>query len=95
METAALPRREAGAVGLGEELRLPALAKRRAGSPAGRANFVREAPYSRPWQFVKGFQRVLDFANKELEATFNGDQDIATMLADINRETQDAIERSR
>ena len=64
-------------------------------APAGRANFLREAPYARPWQFVKGFQRVLDFAGKELEATANGDQDVATMLADINRETQDAINKSR
>jgi hypothetical protein len=63
--------------------------------PSGRANFLREAPYSRPWQFVKGFQRVLDFAGKELEATYNGDQTVAQMLADINRETQDAINRSR
>ena len=63
--------------------------------PAGRANFLREAPSARPWQFVKGFQRVLDFAGKELEATYNGDQSVAQMLADINRETQDAINRSR
>jgi multiple sugar transport system substrate-binding protein len=63
--------------------------------PSGRANFLREAPFARPWQFVKGFQRVIDFAGKELEATANGDQDVATMLADINRETQDAINRSR
>lgn len=64
-------------------------------APAGRANFLREAPYARPWQFVKGFQRVLDFAGKELEATANGDQDVATMLRDIDRETQAAINRSR
>ena len=64
-------------------------------APPGRANFLREAPFSQPWQFVKGFQRVLDFAGKELEATFNGDQSVAQMLADINRETQDAIDRSR
>jgi multiple sugar transport system substrate-binding protein len=64
-------------------------------APSGRANFLREAPYARPWQFVKGFQRVLDFAGKELEATYNGDQSVAQMLADINRETQDAINRSR
>ncbi len=63
--------------------------------PTGRANFLREAPSARPWQFVKGFQRVLDFAGKELEATYNGDQSVAQMLADINRETQDAINRSR
>ena len=64
-------------------------------APSGRANFLREAPFSRPWQFVKGFQRVLDFAGKELEATYNGDQTVAQMLADINSETQDAIDRSR
>jgi multiple sugar transport system substrate-binding protein len=64
-------------------------------APPGRANFLREAPVSRPWQFVKGFQRVLDFAGKELEATYNGDQTVAQMLADINRETQDAIDKSR
>ena len=62
---------------------------------AGRANFVREAPYAQPWQFIKGFQRVIDFAAKELEATLNGDQTVAQMLADIDRETQDAIRRSR
>jgi multiple sugar transport system substrate-binding protein len=64
-------------------------------APPGRANFVREAPYARPWQFIKGFQRVLDDASKELEATFNGDQSVAQMLADIDRETQAAIRRSR
>ena len=32
--------------------------------PAGRANFVKEAAYSRPWQFIKGFQRVNDFARR-------------------------------
>ena len=64
-------------------------------APAGRKNFVKEAPYARPWQFIKGFQRVLDFAGKELEATANGDQTVAQMLVDINRETQAAIRRSR
>jgi multiple sugar transport system substrate-binding protein len=64
-------------------------------APSGRANFLREAPHSRPWQFIKGFQRVIDFAGKELEATWNGDQSVAQMLADIDRETQTAIERSR
>ena len=48
---------------LGQELRLPA-ARSDVTPPAGRANFLREAPYARPWQFVKGFQRVLDFAGQ-------------------------------
>ena len=64
-------------------------------APAGRGNFVREAPHARPWQFIKGFQRVIDFAGKELEATANGDQTVAQMLADIDRETEAAIRRSR
>jgi multiple sugar transport system substrate-binding protein len=63
--------------------------------PAGRANFLREAAFTQPWQFIKGFQRVIDFAGKELDATWNGDQTVATMLADIDRETQAAIRRAR
>lgn len=58
---------------------------------AGRANFIRQAPYARPWQFTKGFQRVIDAAAKELDKTFNGDQTVATMLQNIDRETKDAI----
>jgi ABC-type glycerol-3-phosphate transport system substrate-binding protein len=58
---------------------------------AGRANFVRQAPYTSPWQFTKGFQRVIDAAGKELEKTFNGDQTIPQMLANIDQETKDAI----
>lgn len=58
---------------------------------AGRANFIRQAPYARPWQFTKGFQRVIDAAAKELDKTFNGDQTVATMLENIDRETKDAI----
>jgi len=63
--------------------------------PAGRANFVKEAPAARPWQFIKAFQRVVDFAGKELEKTAEGDQSIDVMLRNIDRETQDAIRRSR
>jgi multiple sugar transport system substrate-binding protein len=57
----------------------------------GRANFVRQAPFARPWQFAKGFQRVIDAAGKELEKTFNGDQTVAQMLQNIDRETRDAL----
>jgi multiple sugar transport system substrate-binding protein len=63
--------------------------------PAGRANFIREAPAARPWQFVKGFDRVLDLAGKELEKTFNGDQSVQQMLQNIHVATQEAIDRSR
>jgi multiple sugar transport system substrate-binding protein len=58
---------------------------------AGRANFVRQAPYTRPWQFTKGFQRVIDAAGKELDKTFNGDQTIPQMLQNIDQETKEAI----
>lgn len=64
-------------------------------APAGRANFVREAPYARPWQFVKGFGRVNDLAAKELEKTANGDQSVATMLKNIDNATKAAIRRAR
>jgi multiple sugar transport system substrate-binding protein len=60
-------------------------------APPGRANFVREAPYARPWQFVKGFQRVVDLAGKELEKTAEGDQSVAAMLRTIDAATEDAI----
>lgn len=64
-------------------------------APTGRANFVKEAPYARPWQFVKGFQRVNDLAGKELEKTANGDQTVQQMLRNIHEATQDAIRRAR
>jgi len=64
-------------------------------APAGRANFVREAPFARAWQFTKGFDRVTDLAGKELEKTFNGDQTIDVMLRNIDRATEDAIRRGR
>jgi len=63
--------------------------------PSGRVNFIGEAPAARPWQFVKGFDRVLDLAGKELEKTFAGDQSVQQMLNNIHQATQEAITRSR
>jgi multiple sugar transport system substrate-binding protein len=63
--------------------------------PSGRANFIREAPAARPWQFVKGFDRVLDLAGKELEKTYNGDQTVQQMLRNIDVATEAAIRASR
>ena len=60
---------------------------------AGRRNFIREAPHARPWQFIKGFQRVIDFAAKELEGAAEGDQSIDVMLRKIHVETTRAIQR--
>jgi multiple sugar transport system substrate-binding protein len=64
-------------------------------APSGRANFLREAPAARPWQFIKGFDRVYDFAGKELEKAFEGDQSIDVTLRRIDAETNRAIRRSR
>jgi multiple sugar transport system substrate-binding protein len=64
-------------------------------APPGRTNFVKEAPYARPWQFIKAFQRVVDFAAKELDKAFNGDQSIDVMLRNIDRETEQAIRRAK
>jgi multiple sugar transport system substrate-binding protein len=64
-------------------------------APAGRANYVKEAPYARPWQFIKGFDRVNDLAGKELEKAYNGDESVVQMLKNIDSATEDAIRRSR
>jgi multiple sugar transport system substrate-binding protein len=64
-------------------------------APPGRATFLREAPQSRPWQFVKGFDRVYDLAGKELEKAFEGDQSIDVTLRKIDAETNRAIRRAR
>jgi len=63
--------------------------------PAGRANFLKNASAARPWSFIKGFDRLYDFAGKELEKTFNGDQSVATMLRNIDTETKAALARAR
>ena len=55
---------------------------------------MQEAPAARPWQFIKGFDRVYDLAGKELEKAFEGEQSIADMLRNIDRATEDAIRRN-
>ncbi len=62
---------------------------------AGRGAFLREAPYARPWSFVRGWDRLNDFAGKELEKTFNGDQSVAEMLRNIDRQTRETLQRAR
>jgi multiple sugar transport system substrate-binding protein len=61
--------------------------------PAGRGALVGAAPSSRPWQFVSGFDRVVDLAGKELEKTFEGNQTVAQMLQNIDEATKDALRR--
>jgi multiple sugar transport system substrate-binding protein len=61
--------------------------------PPGTAALVNAAPSSRPWQFVSGFDRVVDLAGKELEKTFEGNQTVAQMLVNIDAATKAALQK--
>ncbi|MDQ3893159.1 MAG: extracellular solute-binding protein [Actinomycetota bacterium] len=63
--------------------------------PAGRANFLREAAVARPWSFVRGFDRLYDYAGKELEKAAEGDQTVAETLRNIDRQTKETLSRGR
>ena len=64
-------------------------------APTGRAIFLREAPWSRPWQFAPGFTRVVDLANNELTAAFEGKQTIDVALRRIQDAAAQALRRGR
>jgi multiple sugar transport system substrate-binding protein len=64
-------------------------------APTGRAIFLREAPYSRPWQFAPGFTRVVDLANSELTAAFEGKQTVDVALRKIQDAAVVALRRGR
>jgi multiple sugar transport system substrate-binding protein len=64
-------------------------------APTGRAIFLREAPWSRPWQFAPGFTRVVDLANSELTAAFEGKQSIDVALRKIQAAATTALRRGR
>jgi multiple sugar transport system substrate-binding protein len=64
-------------------------------APTGRAVFLREAPWSRPWQFAPGFTRVVDTANNELTAAFEGKQTVDVALRKIQSAAQTALRRGR
>jgi multiple sugar transport system substrate-binding protein len=59
--------------------------------PAGRAIFLKEAPYTHPWQFAPGFSKVYDTANNELQSAYEGKQSIATALKNIQKAASDAL----
>ena len=59
--------------------------------PTGRANLQRAAPAARPWQFGKGFQRVMDAAGNELTSTFEGKQTVNVMLQKIQTLVAEAL----
>jgi multiple sugar transport system substrate-binding protein len=64
-------------------------------APTGRAIFLREAPWSRPWQFAPGFTKVVDQANSELTAAFEGKQTIDVALRKIQAAATTALRRGR
>jgi multiple sugar transport system substrate-binding protein len=61
--------------------------------PPGTSALVKAAPSSRPWQFVSGFDRVVDLAGKELEKAFEGNQTVAQMLVNIDKATKEALQK--
>jgi multiple sugar transport system substrate-binding protein len=63
--------------------------------PAGRADFLKDAASARPWSFVKGWDRLYDYAGKELEKTANGDESVSDMLKNIDSETKSTLARAR
>ncbi len=63
--------------------------------PAGRGPLITAAPYSRPWQFAPGFARVIDTANNELQAAYEGKQSIATALQKIQTAANAQLARNR
>jgi multiple sugar transport system substrate-binding protein len=62
-------------------------------APAGRAVFLREAGWSRPWQFAPGFTKVIDVANNELTSAFEGKESIDVALRNIQAAATAALRR--
>ena len=48
--------------------------------PTGRKIFLREAPWSRAWQFAPGFSKVINTANSELQSAYEGKETIQQAL---------------
>jgi multiple sugar transport system substrate-binding protein len=63
--------------------------------PAGRAVFIKEAPWSRPWQFAPGFSKVVDTANSEFQAAFEGKESIGAAMQNIQSAAEDALRRGK
>jgi len=63
--------------------------------PGGRATFLKEAPWSRAWQFAPGFSRVIDTANSELQAAYEGKQSVSTALNNTQQAATTALRRGR
>jgi multiple sugar transport system substrate-binding protein len=59
--------------------------------PPGRAIFLKEAPFTHPWQFAPGFSKVYDTANNELQSAYEGKESISTALKNIQKAASDAL----
>jgi multiple sugar transport system substrate-binding protein len=63
--------------------------------PAGRATFLKEAPWSRAWQFAPGFSKVVDTANSELQSVYEGKETVSKALETIQDAATKALRRGR
>jgi len=60
---------------------------------AGRAAFLKAAPYARPWQFAAGFDKVMTVAGNEFSAVVEGKQTVSAMLKKIQDEATTTLRR--
>ena len=59
--------------------------------PSGRSAFLKQAGYAHPWQFAPHFSKVIDTANNELQAVFQGKESIDDMLGKIDAAARQAL----
>ena len=59
--------------------------------PAGRSPFLKQAGYSHAWQFAPRFSKVIDTANNELTAVFQGKETVDDMLAKVADAARSAL----
>jgi multiple sugar transport system substrate-binding protein len=59
--------------------------------PAGRAVYLAEAPVTHPWQFAPGFTDVINTANSELQAAYEGKETVPQALSNIQNAATTAL----
>ena len=59
--------------------------------PKGRSAFLKQAGYAHPWQFAPRFSKVIDTANNELQAYFQGKESLDDMLSTIDSAARSAL----
>src|SRR5919197_6190219 len=60
-------------------------------APKGRKAFLRQAGFAHAWQFAPKFSKVIDTANNELQAYFQGKESLDDMLNKIDQAARDAL----